>query len=105
MIRVYHDKNFLNNAFGNKNPKVDTLYLVAEVDAKDLEMAYMLTNNIDVPWIENEGVTPHGDKHRSSSCGDVFEQNGKFFVVASCGFREVEHKNYYAGLLTAAESY
>ena len=101
MVRVFHDKGIgLNrNYFGKQDPKVSDLVLAAEVDTDDLELAFQLTNHIDMDWWDNEGVTRYGGK-RSTSCGDVMEKDGTFFVVASAGFRETALKDYYAPLLS-----
>lgn len=94
MIRVFHDIKFTQNFLGEDNPKTINLELVAEVDTNDLEKAYELTNNIDIPWVENKGVKAKiltsKISYRSTSTGDLMEKDGKFFVVAECGFREVE---------------
>ena len=107
MIRVFHDKEMgLNhNYFGKNDPKVEDLVLTAEVDTEDLEKAFELTNHIDANWWENEGVTHHKGSRRSTSCGDVMELKGNYFVVASAGFRELPNKDYYAQLLSYDSGY
>ena len=62
---------------------------VDEVDVNQaLEHAYMLTQNLDRPWIDNyKFVKWLGSKHtRSSSVGDIFVIDGDRYVVDSCGF-------------------
>lgn len=56
-----------------------------------LERAYMLTQNLDRPWIEDYmHVKWLGDKHvRSSSVGDIFVIEGTRFVVDSAGFQRI----------------
>lgn len=62
---------------------------VADVDTNDLDDAFRLTNNIESSWTENEGVTAHGIRLRSSMVGDIFELNGEKFVCASIGFEKL----------------
>jgi hypothetical protein len=72
------------------------LHLVAEVDTHKLDQAYFLTNTIDTPWWENEGVKflgspDHGMKGcRSTSVGDVMERDGAFHAVHNFGFELVQ---------------
>jgi hypothetical protein len=61
---------------------------VADVDTASLEQAFRLTNSIDNHWSLNHGVK-HYETSRSTSVGDVMEQDGKFYVVASFGFTEI----------------
>lgn len=68
---------------------------VNRVDAEDaLEVAYMMTQNIESAWIHNEGVFATSEVLerggcKSSSVGDVFEIKGKFYAVAGVGFEEL----------------
>lgn len=59
---------------------------VADVDSDDLDVAFEKTNHIDRSWMENEGVTAHGTRQRSTSVGDVLEVNGKLYAVSGVGF-------------------
>lgn len=91
MIIVYHNKDFLDIQFDQpKEISTDLLTKVAEVDSNDLDTAFRDTNHIDKDWIENEGVTSLVSRPRSTSVGDVMEIDGKFFMVASCGFKEMK---------------
>lgn len=65
---------------------------VGSVEGDDLDVAFEKTNHIDQPWTQNAGVSFKKLDVRSSSVGDVFEREGKFYVVAGCGFQEVEVK-------------
>jgi pectate lyase len=95
MIKVYHNPNFhgcrMNVTQENADIilKNDTLTLVAEVETDSLEDAYQLTNNIENSWVENEKVTAKVDRGRSTSMGDVLEQDGKYHMVAGFGFAEI----------------
>jgi hypothetical protein len=67
--------------------------LVAEVEVPEescladaCEEAFRLTNHIDCPWWDNEGVTRHGPETRSTSVGDVVVVGSVAFRVASFGF-------------------
>lgn len=44
---------------------------VALVDVSDINEVYPLTNYIDEPWTQNEGVLAHAEKVRSTSVGDI----------------------------------
>ena len=64
-----------------------------EID-NTLEIAYMLTQNLESKWIDNldvevtDAVREKGGC-KSSSVGDVFQIEDKFYAVAGCGFEEV----------------
>jgi len=71
--------------------KNDSNYIrVADVHTDSLDMAFMLTNNVDHSWHMNLGVDIHHHYGRSSMVGDIFELDGKKFIVMSTGFEEVE---------------
>lgn len=71
--------------------KANQYTYVGAVSTNDLESAYERTNHIERSWTLNEGVqVVEGLSVRSSSVGDVFEREGKFYVVAGCGFQEVD---------------
>jgi len=64
--------------------------VVAEVVADCLDTAFRLTNSIDTPWIDNKEVITIKKNLRSTSVGDVIiATSGKPFIVASCGFEEL----------------
>jgi hypothetical protein len=64
---------------------------VAVIDTDDLDVAFEKTNHITHDWRENKEVAEILDgRARSSSVGDIFEKDGKFFIVASCGFTEIK---------------
>jgi hypothetical protein len=63
--------------------------LVAEVASDNLEVVYEKTNHIHCVWWENEGVTLVKES-RSTSVGDVAEVNGKLFLCAMMGWKEVK---------------
>lgn len=56
-----------------------------------LEMAFELTNSIEIHWSNNKGVTCPYNNKRSTSVGDIFyiEEEG-YFRVDSIGFSKVE---------------
>ena len=56
-----------------------------EVDTDDLEHAFEITNL----WHESHLVNRLTDKVSSTSVGDIFEKDGKFFMVDDCGFGEL----------------
>ena len=109
MIRVYHNRNFL------ENPNAEFVPLnfihVADVDIPDkhYEQAFQLTNHIDVSWWHNERVHPQAydpqdlePKYRSTSTGDVVElSDGRKFRVQPSGWSEIlqeEREWRYSGI-------
>ena len=64
----------------------------AEVEAKDLEAVFDLTNHGDRVWWSNDGVTMIGaGPRRSTSVGDQIEDTsaGERWAVAGMGFEKV----------------
>ena len=101
MIRVYHNVRFLDRPSWQWScqafPMPVDLYEVAEVATNNLEEAYHLTQNIDQPWIINDGVGAKAKddgsyRHRSTSCGDIMmREDGSAYIVSSCGFQRVPY--------------
>lgn len=82
-MKIYHVKNptFRPNLSEFNRRGFD---LVAELPTNDLDQAFEQTQNLDEAWRQPISC-------RSSSVGDVFvRDSGKAFVVASCGFAEIE---------------
>lgn len=80
LFQVYHLRNSLF-AVGDEVPEFNerNYMLVAAVAASHIEDVYMLTNHIDRPWPQNEGVLliNPSSSPRSTSVGDVIiEENG-----------------------------
>lgn len=100
-ITVYHANRmpdgYMYDAHYHKAPPAfpAECVKVAEVEVPDglypadaCEEAFCLTNHIDCPWWENEGVTKMLlGPERSTSVGDVVVVNGEAFRVASFGFK------------------
>jgi hypothetical protein len=98
-FQVWHNKNFLDFE-KYKYKEVDTVYLpendfgvVAFVNnVPSLDDAFELTNNIDQPWVYNEGVVPFSSaaKYRSTSVGDVIRNfdTDEWFIVMPMGFKK-----------------
>lgn len=64
---------------------------VADVHTDDLEQAFELTNNINRPWSENEGVVAVEGGTRSTSTGDIMKMaDGSLHLVASYGFVKLD---------------
>lgn len=90
-IKVYHNPNFLSYQ-GNHaqipliNQLVATVTIANELPTPQaLDIAFAQTQHLDVPRYHNLGVLPH---LRSTSVGDLLaDDNGRFFVVESCGFQ------------------
>ena len=89
MIRVYHSSEFLKYMFDKDSLKDATMKLAAVVETFDLDEAYKLTNNIDIPWVSNEGVSATQLSLRSTSVGDILVKGTAYYVVESEGFREL----------------
>ena len=117
MVKIYHNKEFiLMNYFFmgvQMKPeeaeqcmlKPENLEEVAEMteightDIESLETAFRMTQNYEANWTRNFEVsgfvpavklgTAVRPKLRSTSVGDVMELNGKFYIVAICGFEEI----------------
>lgn len=109
-FKVYHGKDWALNSDlhfvdsveinphweGGYKPIASNYRMVAEVETDALGMVFQLTNHIDKEWQENEGVKAYTDKARSTSVGDLIEdENGKLWMVAGIGFEEVE---WYMGM-------
>lgn len=62
---------------------------VATLDGT-LDDAFRLTNHITESWTSNEGVDVMPGGHRSTSVGDIIEQEGAFFFVDRFGFEKLE---------------
>lgn len=96
-IHVFHGKSFRDSTLAEMKGKAaihqlilaDGYHRVAAVEADDLEKAYELTNNIDRPWPENEGVEAIGGRFRSTSVGDLMLMGEDFYVVAGIGFEKI----------------
>lgn len=66
-------------------------YLVAKVDTSNLDHAWQQTNHIDDSWLKNDDVQEFVLKARSSKVGDVMkDENGKYHIVASIGFTQID---------------
>jgi hypothetical protein len=75
-----------------------TLVALVDVppDYSEHNWAYQVTNHIDQPWWENEGVTLIVEpKQRSTSVGDVVvRSDGKILLCVTCGWEEIEVRNF-----------
>jgi hypothetical protein len=85
-MKIFHanDSNF------KEEVQEDYTY-VAWVETKDLNEAYQLTQNLDSYWTQNQGVITHRKGLRSTSIGDVIEDDkGKMHLVACIGFKKIK---------------
>ena len=63
---------------------------VATVEVDDLSMAFLLTNTIDHPWWENDGVDAIVENTRSTSVGDLYLlEDGTLQLIRPAGLLEV----------------
>jgi hypothetical protein len=90
-FNVFHhvDGNFLGNIEECRDFQRNYT-LAASVEARSLDDAFRLTNTIDAPWWENEGVdrgTLIGGA-RSTSVGDVIEdvENHELYMCSMIGW-------------------
>lgn len=68
---------------------IATLELEEDNIGKILNLSYQLTNHIDDDWTKNKEVIQLNTKQaRSSSVGDIFEYNDKYYIVNNIGFIE-----------------
>ena len=65
-------------------------------ESRELDDAFQLTNHIDHPWWENEGVTRVGEECRSTSVGDVVFRNGEAWLCARIGWTRLTTENHEA---------
>jgi len=100
MIEVYHRKNPNFMLYGEAAydehrlawltdgyEKVATIESVPEGN-DPAEYAFYITNSIEKPWVDNEGVTPIGRSHRSTSVGDVVKTpDGILLICTPAGFK------------------
>ena len=87
--------------FGSKEFTPDMLKHftpVYEVYTDDLEAAFEITNL----WNKPEMVDVIGDRGHSSSVGDIFARDGRFFMVDSFGFKELRLFNDEVEMLEIA---
>lgn len=101
-MKIYHLKemnieSYLKTRYGGTEAALRAwsegeYNLVAEVATEDLEEAFVKTNSIDAFWGENEGVqlTNPGEGCRSSSVGDIFQNDEGFFLVEAIGFEKID---------------
>jgi hypothetical protein len=66
---------------------------VAVVKSDNVDDVFRITNHIESDWTQNpEVVTLIGNRHRSTSVGDVVEEfkpDGKKFLCAPVGWKEI----------------
>tara|TARA_B100000683_G_scaffold251668_1_gene267902 strand:- start:347 stop:697 length:351 start_codon:yes stop_codon:yes gene_type:complete len=109
-IAVYHAENFVyestdedgNTVLTDRYDNPPVYHHVADVDLPDTAFAevFRLTNSIDGPWWENEGVTANFDSPafreiegrkgtRSTSVGDmILLSDGSWKRCASFGWKD-----------------
>ena len=113
--RVYHDRNptfGLEEIAGElpdlglkekqKRPVDPKRFeLVAYVRIDSVDEAYRLTNSIDCPWWENDGVKAI-KQARSTSVGDIIvSPDGVAFLCKVMGWEELERVNLHEETQTA----
>ena len=78
---------FSRGVRSNFNPEDMQYYThVANVDADDLEDAFRLMNL----WEDESKIERVFDQVSSMSVGDILEHDGKYYICATCGFKNIE---------------
>ncbi|MFN6565206.1 MAG: hypothetical protein RMY28_036140 [Nostoc sp. ChiSLP01] len=91
-----HKYTFSLNEGQTPTIRFDELSLIAKLHLKNIEedeildVAYSLTQTKRIDWYENPEVEliVRGEQ-RSTSVGDVFEYNDKFWMISVLGFTEI----------------
>jgi hypothetical protein len=110
MILILHDYNPQTMC----NPTAQDIdrdyHAVATVDTDDLDEAFRLTNTIDTPWWENDGVAVVSPVRctklwgmRSTSVGDVMIRHNVCWIVAAAGFALVTDGYVLRHILAVAQ--
>ena len=98
-IKIYHAPrelfNKINNTF-DQEKRADLVrenlltyvqVLIAPFGGYNLDDFYRYTQNIDESWTKKFGFEAN---HRSTSIGDIMTVDGRVFMVAGCGFTELD---------------
>jgi len=94
-FKVYHARE-LKGGYFRDLPQVtkksfDLDYMmVARVEALNLEEVFRLTNHIDGSWTSNKGVEAVGGMVRSTSVGDIVQDEKKtYWMCAPMGWEQI----------------
>ena len=91
MSKVYH---ITVEMFGSRDGVFpDDYTLVAEVPTDELEDVYRLTNSVESSWTINKELEVFGHSHRSTSVGDIVENDNGVFMVDIVGFKQIKKEN------------
>lgn len=91
----------LDVMFGSEGFKVENLKyytMTMTVDTTELEEAFELTNL----WNDKSRVVRHGVRQSSSSVGDIFGKDGRYYMVDRFGFTELKLFNDEVEMLEVA---
>ena len=91
----------LDVMFGSEGFKVENLKyytMTMTVDTPELEEAFELTNL----WNDKSRVVRHGVRQSSSSVGDIFGKDGRYYMVDRFGFTELKLFNDEVEMLEVA---
>lgn len=91
----------LDVMFGSEGFKVENLKyytMTMTVDTPELEEAFELTNL----WNVKSRVVRHGARQSSSSVGDIFGKDGRYYMVDRFGFTELKLFNDEVEMLEVA---
>jgi hypothetical protein len=106
MIEVYHRKQPTFELYNDINiaehrqawadggyekvATIETVPVCFKGQEREEEYAFYITNSIEHTWVENEGVTPIGGEHRSTSIGDVVKKHdGTLLICAPAGWQRL----------------
>ena len=125
-VNIFHDKEFTANPRGKTDPKYENLEYVGSFitngirDVSEiLEDAYARTQNGTAfdAWWKDPNIYATTKEGRSTSCGDLLEYDGTFYVVSAIGIRElakddtasnsmaVTNQGYYCPLIANLEEH
>jgi len=94
IMKQYHIFHAIADQFKFTETVYQPRIYVGFVQATSIEQAYFLSQNQEELW--NKDFIPHvWDKDapcRSTSVGDVIQDDDKFFMVCGTGFKELVHE-------------
>ena len=92
-MQIFHSNNFIGLLMGGEEINFPKDYTkVADIQCDTLEAAWSLSNSHSNPWYENPEVTivpTEKGGYRSTSVGDIVEDNGQYFLCANIGWIKI----------------
>ena len=97
-MEQYHIFHSKPNEFMFTETEIQPREYVGFVNANSIEEAFKLSQNIESNWNPTNPC-------RSTSVGDVIQENDKFFMVCGVGFKELRTEEEIAKDLDIEEMY